>query len=236
MRRGAEAIDESRGQAERVLTTAGRQPSIWLLGPHLLRRVQAGDRASLDELLVWTADVARRYSRSMCHQGSIEDNVQDVLLKTLRYAGAIRQPDDFDVWIYRTARTACLLRRRRRGAEPRDLLSIDQWGRIDGRTPCRAVDERCTQEKRLIRDGLRTRMGRVLGRLDRHYRAVVLLRDVEGLTTREAARALGLSESNVKIRLFRAHRLLRNALEADGLVPALAPRRLDGGPAAGASS
>jgi RNA polymerase sigma-70 factor (ECF subfamily) len=52
-----------------------------------------------------------------------------------------------------------------------------------------------------------------LARLPQPYRVVVVLRDVEGLSTREVARVAGISEANVKTRLHRARLLLRKALE-----------------------
>ena len=138
--------------------------------------------------------------------------MQDVLLKTCRYAATIRKPDEFDAWVYRTSRNACLMRSRRHAGEPEELLSIDPWGRVAGGREIGPPVTTCDQEVRLMRECVRARVGRSLRELDRSYRKVLLLRDVEGLSTKQAAAALGLSEANIKVRLHRARRLLRRGL------------------------
>jgi RNA polymerase sigma-70 factor (ECF subfamily) len=60
---------------------------------------------------------------------------------------------------------------------------------------------------------LRTRLLRAMRALPRTYRAVVFLREMEGLSTREVAHVVGTSEANVKQRLHRARVLLRAGLE-----------------------
>ena len=69
-------------------------------------------------------------------------------------------------------------------------------------------------EDQAINVSLRGRLQRALHAIPRSYRVVVVLREIEGLSTREVADVLGISEANVKTRLHRARVLLREHLEA----------------------
>jgi len=61
--------------------------------------------------------------------------------------------------------------------------------------------------------GLRGKLRKALAAVPRPYRVVVVLREIEGLSTREVAQVLRISEANVKTRLHRARLLLREQLE-----------------------
>ena len=63
-----------------------------------------------------------------------------------------------------------------------------------------------------VRNETRRLLDEALARLDEEHRLVFLLRDVEGLSAKETAEALGLSEANVKVRLLRARLQLRERL------------------------
>jgi RNA polymerase sigma-70 factor (ECF subfamily) len=182
----------------------------------LVRAVQAGDRSAVETLLMRAQEVAYRFSLLVCGRpDDADDAMQEALLKTYRYVGRIREPEAFRAWLYRTVRNACLLGRRKRVNEPAHLLSLDEpAGGPDGRSP--AVDVADTAqdpEHRAITTGLRHRLRRALQAIPRQYRVVVVLREIEGLSTREVAEVAGISEANVKTRLHRARLLLRERLE-----------------------
>lgn len=170
----------------------------------LLDRVRAGEAAALDELLDRALGIARRYSAAVCgHAPDREDAVQEALLQTFRHARGIREPRAFRSWLYRTVKNACLIGRRRSAA--RALSSLD--GGVEAVDPSRAADDRLLAAE----DGARVRAA--LGALPPSYREAVFLRDFEGLSTREVARVLGITEANVKVRLHRAHAQLRRRLQ-----------------------
>jgi RNA polymerase sigma-70 factor (ECF subfamily) len=166
----------------------------------------------MERLLAGTQDVARRYSQLVCGGANdSEDTMQDALLKTFRHVGRIRDPHAFRTWLFQTVRNACLMNRRRRAGEPAQHLSLDEppTGHtvpLDLATPGRLPDELALQA--LVRKRLRT----ALRALPPSYRTVVLLRDLKGFSTQEAASILGISEDNVKTRLRRARLLLRETL------------------------
>jgi RNA polymerase sigma-70 factor, ECF subfamily len=173
----------------------------------LLDRVRSGEPAALDELLGHALGIARRYSAAVCGQApDREDAVQEALLQTFRHAHGIREPRAFRSWLYRTVKNACLIGRRRSGS--RAVSSLDENGRTDAVDPSRAADDR------LLAAEDRDRVRFALAALPPSYREAVFLRDFEGLSTREVARVLRITEANVKVRLHRAHAQLRRRLEA----------------------
>jgi RNA polymerase sigma-70 factor (ECF subfamily) len=180
----------------------------------LVRSAAMGDAAALDRLLMQAQEVAWRFSTSVCGRvDDAEDAMQEALIKTYRYVGRIRDPGAFKPWLYRTVRNACLMGRRKRAGEPTRLQSLDEVAgshahplRID------APDPGKNPEQLADNAALRRRLRRALRTLPAPYRAVVFLREMEGLSTREVARVMRMSEDNVKTRLHRARVRLQAAL------------------------
>lgn len=176
----------------------------------LLLRVRSGEPDAIDDLLRRAQGVARRYSEAVCGRApDSEDAMQEALLKTFRHARLIREPRAFRAWLYKTVKNACLIGRRRRAAAPRTFASLDAAS-LDWTEPADAgpgpADALATAESR-------EELRRALASLPPSYRETVFLRDLEGLSTREVARVLGISEANVKVRLHRAHARLRSHFE-----------------------
>ena len=179
----------------------------------LVRSAAAGDAQALDRLLMRAQEVAWRFSTSVCgHADDAEDAMQEALIKTYRHVGQIREPGAFRPWLYRTVRNACLMGRRKRVGEPARLQSLDEV--LPGRDGTVRPDPPYpgkNPEQLADNAALRRRLRKALGTLPGPYRAIVFLRDLEGLSTREVAQVMGISEDNVKTRLHRA----RVQLQAD---------------------
>ena len=180
----------------------------------LVRAAATGDQASMERLLMRAQEVAWRFSMSVCgHADDAEDAMQEALLKTYRYVGRISEPAAFRPWLYRTVRNACLMGRRKRVGEPARLQSIDDLRPgVDG--PIRMDLPHPGRNPEQIADnaGLRRHLRKALRALPAPYRAIVFLREMEGLSTREVAAVMGISEDNVKARLHRARMLLQAEL------------------------
>jgi len=197
-------VNPSSGDAERADYAA------------LVRMAAGGDRDAMERLLMRAQEVAYRFSLLVCgHPQDAEDVMQEALLKTYRYVGRIKQPDAFRTWLYTTVRNACRMKRRRHVGEPAHVSSIEQGAigadgepaSIDVEAPARPADQ-------LVMDAwINDRLRRALNALPPAYRMIVVLREMEGLSTREVASIAGISEVNVKTRLHRARVLLRQALE-----------------------
>lgn len=184
----------------------------------LIRAASAGDAAALNRLLMRAQDVAWRFSTSVCGGADdAEDAMQEALIKTYRYLGSLREPEAFKPWLYRTVRNACLMGRRKRAGEPARLRSLDaSLSGPDGPVQPEVPDPRKSPEQLADNAALRRRLRKALAALPPPYRAVVFLREMEGLSTREVAKVLGISEDSVKTRLHRARVQLQGDLTRRG--------------------
>ena len=180
----------------------------------LVRSAATGDPEALNQLLMRAQEVAWRFSTAVCgHADDSEDAMQEALIKTYRYVGRIREPAAFRPWLYRTVRNACLMGRRKKVGEPARLQSLDDVLPGDGSTRVDATDPGKNPEQLADNAGLRRRLRRAMRTLPGPYRAIVFLREMEGLSTREVAKVMGISEDNVKTRLHRARLQLQADLE-----------------------
>jgi RNA polymerase sigma-70 factor (ECF subfamily) len=181
----------------------------------LVRSAATGDAEALDRLLMRAQEVAWRFSTAVCGDADdAEDAMQEALIKTYRYVGHIREPGAFRPWLYRTVRNACLMGRRKKAGEPARLQSLDEvLPGSDGPTRPDAPHPGKNPEQLADNAGLRRRLRKALRTLSGPYRAIVFLREMEGLSTREVAKVMGISEDNVKTRLHRARLQLQTELE-----------------------
>jgi RNA polymerase sigma-70 factor (ECF subfamily) len=179
----------------------------------LVRDAAGGDAAAMERLLVRAQEVAYRFSLLVCgHVEDAEDVMQDALLQTYRHVREIDDAATFRTWLYTTVRNACLMKRRRRAGEPAHFVSVEQGAApqapaIDVASPARRPDEQ------MVDAWIDRRLRAALVSLPPPYRMIVVLREIEGLTTKEVAAVTGISEANVKTRLHRAHAMLRKKLE-----------------------
>jgi RNA polymerase sigma-70 factor, ECF subfamily len=181
----------------------------------LVRAAAAGDRAAMERLLMRAQEVAFRFSLLVCgHAEDAEDVMQDALLKTYQHVSRIADPDAFRTWLYTTVRNACLMKRRRRAGEPIRFESIEQGAPVGDHevAPIDVADRAPSADQQLIDDWADARLRHALNTLPPAYRVIILLREIEGLPTKEVAAITGYSEANVKQRLRRARLMLRRKL------------------------
>jgi RNA polymerase sigma-70 factor (ECF subfamily) len=194
----------------------------WTTEAERVIAAQAGEAAALEALLLGVAPRVRRFAGSLCDDPADADEVaQEALLSAVVALPGLRDPAAFPAWIFAlTRRQAGRLRRRarRRPEEPSEAAE-----RVAGRGD---------PEGEASAGELGGAFTAALGRLPEGQRAVVVLRDVEGLSAQEVATALDIEVSTVKTRLHRG----RAALRAE-LSPLLSPQppaleSADGRPAA----
>jgi RNA polymerase sigma-70 factor, ECF subfamily len=180
----------------------------------LVTQAATGDREAMERLLMRAQEVAYRFSLLVCgHHEDAEDVMQDALLKTYQHVTDISDPDAFRTWLYTTVRNACLMKRRRRAGEPRSFTSIGEHGEEGGRATVVDVADASRRPDQQMMDGwLDARLRTALKALPATFRMVVVMREMEGLSTKEVATITGLSEANVKTRLHRARLMLRRRL------------------------
>jgi RNA polymerase sigma factor (sigma-70 family) len=162
-----------------------------------LEAARMGNRLALERVLVQSRQNLRRYAEFHCVINDIEDAVQESLLLVSRKLGDLRQLESFTSWLFRIVKRECnRLKRGRRlltGQDiPECILPTVYPEPIEWRQDVAAA----------------------LESLPAHYREVILLRDLEGLTIEEMAQQLALSREAVKSRLHRARLLAREYLSS----------------------
>jgi RNA polymerase sigma-70 factor, ECF subfamily len=189
---------------------------------------EAGSEAQLArELLEGKADAFERfvdtyharlfqYAYSMCgHREDAEEVAQETLMKVFESLDQLRDPERLKPWVFRIAKNACLMKRRKSVFAPPAELSLDELRPVKDGAAGRIeiADWSALPEDLASHAELRRALGSAIQALPDLYRMVFLLRDVEGLTTPEAAEVLDLSEDTVKQRLHRARLALRKSLD-----------------------
>jgi RNA polymerase sigma-70 factor (ECF subfamily) len=183
----------------------------------LLVAAQTGNQQAMERLLMHAQEVAYRFSLLVCgHADDADDAMQEALLKTYRFASQIKEPAAFRTWLYRTVKNACLISRRKRVHEPAHMVSLDEVTVTpDGSVMRMDVEDGGPKPDDVVANSrLRRALRSALQELPPEFRVIVFLREVEGLSTREVANVVGISEANVKTRLHRARLFLRQKLEA----------------------
>ena len=149
------------------------------------------------------------YSWLMCgRREDAEEVAQETLLKAFENIAQLRDPEKVRAWIFRVAKNACLMQRRRSVFAPAHEMSIDELPpgvEIRGEEPA--------PEAEYLHSELRAVVDRAIAELPVTYRAVVLLRDIEELSTDDVAQILDLSHDVVKTRLHRGRTAMRQKLD-----------------------
>ena len=159
-----------------------------------------------------------QYSWLMCRQREDAEEVsQETLLKVFESFDHLREPEHVRSWVFRIAKNACLMKRRKSVFAPARELSLDTFlpavDREGGQVKLQIADWSGLPDDRILQSELRIVLDRAIGELPENYRTVLLLRDVEELSTRETAQALDLTEDVVKTRLHRARLAVRQSLD-----------------------
>jgi RNA polymerase sigma-70 factor (ECF subfamily) len=159
-----------------------------------------------------------RYSYAMCSQREdAEEVAQDTLLRVFESLNQLREPDHLKSWVFRIAKNACLMKRRKSVFAPKTEISLDELKpkRVgeDGGMRLEIADWSALPEDLALDAEMRRQLERAVHELPDSYKSVFLLRDIEELSTGEAAEVLGVTPDVVKTRLHRARLALRKSLD-----------------------
>jgi len=179
------------------------------------RRLLAGDASAFTPFVESIQHRVFQYTWLMCGQREdAEEVAQETLLKVFENFDQLQDPERVRAWVFRIAKNFCLMKRRRSVFAPERELSLDELlpGAEDVPRSAQLEDRGELPDQRLLRAELGRQLERALRELPETYRSVVLLRDVEGLSTAETAEILDLSIDTVKQRLHRGRLALRKTL------------------------
>ena len=198
----------------------------------LARKLIAGEAEAFDRFVEHFRTRIFHYSWLMCGQREdAEEVAQETLLKVFENFEDLREPQLVRPWVFRIAKNACLMKRRKSVFAPSQELSLDDFlpamEHEGGHAKLQIADWSRLPDRQVLQSELKQVLDRAIGALPENYRSVMLLRDVEELSTAETAQILDLTEDVVKTRLHRARLAVRQKLDeylrTDGRLPVLAP-------------
>lgn len=199
----------------------------------LARDLLAGREEAFDRFVDVFGGKLFRYSYMVCRQREdAEEVTQEALLKVFQNLHQLREPERVRAWVFRVARNVCLMKRRKSAfAPPQGELSLEglRPGFVgpDGARKLEIADWSALPDAQTLRGEMKHALETAIAHLPEPYRVVLLLRDLEELSTSETAEVLELNEDNVRARLHRARlavrkeldRFLRGSEVADGRLP-----------------
>lgn len=184
----------------------------------LARRLIAGEPEAFERFVELFRAKVFQYSLLVCgHHEDAEEVAQDALFKVFEKLDQLREPERIRPWVFRIARNACLMKRRKSVFAPAEELSLDELmptaAGDGGQRKLEIADWSALPEDQALRAELQRVVRQAISELPEIYKTVLLLRDIEGLSTSEAAEVLEVSEEVVKTRLHRARLAVRQKLD-----------------------
>jgi RNA polymerase sigma-70 factor (ECF subfamily) len=177
-----------------------------------IEALRNGDRAEFARLVeIYSGQIYRLAMKMLQNPQDAEDVLQDSFIKAYKALPSFEGRSSISTWLYRIATNEALmfLRKKKLVQVSVDESIEDEQG---AERPRQIVDWCCIPEDELMSTEGRAHLNRSIEELPETLRVVFLLRDIEGLSTRETAEVLDLSESAVKTRLSRARFQLRELL------------------------
>ena len=181
----------------------------------LVSRLRRGDDDAFEELVRTQSprllQVARRFLRS---EEDARDAVQETFVSAFRSIGTFESGALLSTWLHRIVVNASLMKLRTRRRKPEeDIEKYLPRFLEDGHQASPTTPWEDSADVLLERAELKALVRRLIDELPETYRTVLLLRDIEELSTEETAATLGITANAVKIRLHRARQALRTLLD-----------------------
>jgi len=181
----------------------------------LIAQVQNGDSASFEKLVL--ENQTKVYNLALRMVGSEQDAYdmsQEAFIKAYNSIALFRGDSRFSVWLYRLTTNVCLDFLRSEGRRAHGSLTY--ISEEEDEKELEIPDDRFSPETLMEKKELREAVNKGLMSLPKDYRAILLLREIDGLSYEEIAEALSLEEGTVKSRIFRARKRLCAILTEGG--------------------
>jgi len=181
----------------------------------LVSQVRNGDKDAFEKLVL--ENQKKVYNLALRMVGNEEDAFdmsQEAFIKAYNSIAFFRGDSKFSVWLYRLTTNVCLDFLRSEGRKSHNSLSY--IGEENEEKELEIPDDRFSPETIAEKKELREAVNRGLKNLPKEYRAVLVLREIEGLSYEEIADTLSIEVGTVKSRIFRARKRLCAILTADG--------------------
>jgi RNA polymerase sigma-70 factor (ECF subfamily) len=183
----------------------------------LIGRARSGDERAFTELVTRYEGPVYNFAFKVCRdREKAGETLQDTFLTVFRKLSQFDSRSAFTTWLYRIVANHCKMKHRRRKLdtlmESFDEPPIKHDHRDDERERDFPAPEEDTPMEKLLTKELQRVLDKSIQKLPLDYRTVFVLRDVEGLSTKETAGVVKISEEAVKSRLRRARAFLRREI------------------------
>jgi RNA polymerase sigma-70 factor, ECF subfamily len=188
----------------------------WLVRPEInqaIELIQRKDPKSLEEALVLLQNTVFSFSMKVCGQRpDAEDTMQEVLLKSVSNLPKFSNPRALMVWLYKVAKSRCLMNRRKSKFAPKEALSLEELMPDHRELQKLSGGPDGTPETSLLRRENAKRLRDAVQKLPPDYRLILVLRDMEELPDADVAEITGLRLGTIRVRLHRARLFVRKEL------------------------
>jgi len=184
--------------------------------PELIRAVDLLGKntpESVEEAIGLLQSTVYSFSMKVCgHPEDAEDTMQEVLFRSLKHLAKIENPQALAVWLYTVTRNRCWRMRRKPAQAPSKILSLDEL-MPDGEEMGRLLQDAANgPEGDLLAAEQHHLLHQAILRIPAALRIVLVLHDMEELTTEQVAQVLSLKQGTVRIRLHRARLSVRKEM------------------------
>lgn len=181
----------------------------------LVNKAVKGDNSAFEALMEKHMGIIYNIAlRMTANQDDAEDMTQEIMIKIFRSLGSFKGNSKFSTWIYRVAVNTCLDELKKK--KNKKHLSLDaEISGDDGENQIEIKDDSPSPEKLAEQNELRDMVAAAVKLLSDEHRAVIVLRDIRGMSYSEIAGILGCSDGTVKSRISRARAQLKMILEKE---------------------
>jgi RNA polymerase sigma-70 factor (ECF subfamily) len=178
----------------------------------LIKEFQKGKQSAFEELVNrYSAKAFNLATRLTRNQQDAEEVLQDVFVTVYRKIGGFEGKSSFSSWLYRVTMNASLMKLRKKRQTSANV-SMEEMLPVIENSPALRAAEHVEVDAVASRNELVLALEDAVLRLPEEYRPVFILRDIDGLTSREVGKILNLTVPAVKSRLHRSRLMLRRRL------------------------
>lgn len=180
----------------------------------LLRKIRDDEPGAFEAFVDRFGDRIYGFGVRMCgEREDARDVAQDTLLQAYRSLKKLKHPEALRSWVFRVVSNACLMKRRKGNYQTNREIPLEDLMPGEGEDFSAAIpDPAPGADEELVLSETREAVRAAIDLLPPHYRMVLMLRDMEHFSTREASEILDIPESTVKMRLHRARLMVRGEL------------------------
>jgi RNA polymerase sigma-70 factor (ECF subfamily) len=184
--------------------------------PELIRAtdlLRSNTPEAVEEAIGLLQNTVYSFSMKVCgHPEDAEDTMQEVLSRSIGHLAKIQTPQQMAVWLYTVTRNRCWRMRRKPAHAPANLLSLDELMPDDEEIGRLLADAAVGPEGNLLAAEQHHLLHQAILRVPPALRIVLVLHDMEELTTEQVAQILSIQQGTVRIRLHRARLSVRKEM------------------------